>query len=208
MSRSSAGVGPSPLGLSSDYVVGLDIQQFNDMEKSILAVYEFQVDQYKVTETNQRMRDPVSQRQDNINNLFVDFPWLNFTWTYPGASNEYSKLESRISVWKEAHAWVGAKLTEDEEYYTDFLLNFLNDCKSNSFDFLPGPIRVLRRSEELSLRQTSLKQLSAWIGPQNRDVNQLTERQAAKLQDWVRFESSDIEGELLYMEFQELQTSI
>lgn len=208
MSRSSAGVGPSSFGLSSDHVVGMDIQQFNNMEKSVLAVYEFRVDPYKVTETNQRMRDPANQRQDNLNNLFADFPWLNFTWTYPSAGNEYCKLESRISVWKEAYAWVEAKFTEDDEYYTGVFDEFLKEYKSNAFEFLPTPIKALRRSEELSLRKTSLQQLSAWIGPWNRDVNRLTEDQVAKLQAWIQFESSDIEGELQYLEFQLSQMCI
>lgn len=204
MSRSSAAVGSSLLGLDPKQVLGLDIEEFDRIKDSINALYQFRSNPYQITDTNYRMCHQEDRREDNKLNLLAKFPWLDH-----GLPNACSKLECRILVWIAAHEHVGTKFRDVDHFYVNRFYKFLNDytsCpdpKSKPFDFLPDPrgvwVNDLRWSEYLPLRKAAVQQLSDSIDPVKIDVKSLTSiqrEQGEKLQAWLTTNLSVIDQEM------------
>lgn len=208
MSRSSAAVEPSLLGLNPNQVLGLDLDEFDRIMDSITAVYHHRSFPYQITDANYRMSNWEDRKENNRLNLLTKFPWLDLG--LPGACAE---LECRISVWIAAHEHVGTKFRDIDHFYMNRFCHFLHDytkfpdASPKLFHFLPDQqgrkVKDLPRSEYLPLRKAVFQQLSDSIDESKMVANRLTSNQREQgemLHAWISTNISAIDQEV----FQEM----
>lgn len=170
--------------------VGISIETWDNMELMISELNKLN-ELNPVTHTTVDDQDDhltVAMFDEKVQELFHNYPFLEFSNQEPVPGNFYWEVQARISVWRETYPISGYTCSQRENQVTDCFLDFVKRYSSGTYNFLRRQ-RTQTVAEVEMLCTRALEEVSNFAHVlRHKQLSPSQKKDKKRLENWIASE--------------------